>query len=135
MGILLEHYGGNLPTWLAPEQVRVLPIADRHADYAHEVAAVFAGAAAQADAHLYVAVADRPERLGKRTREGQLHKVPYLLVVGDREAQEHTVSVRVRGTDEGSRPVDEVAVEILDEVRERRLPVVAEASADEAGAD
>jgi threonyl-tRNA synthetase len=135
MGILLEHYGGNLPTWLAPEQVRVLPIADRHAAYAHEVAAVFAGAAAQHGRHLYVAVDDRAESLGKRIREGQLHKVPYLLVVGDREAQKRTVSVRARGTDEGSRPVDEVAVDILDEVRERRLPAVAEAPAGEAAAD
>jgi threonyl-tRNA synthetase len=126
MGILLEHYGGNLPTWLAPEQVRVLPIADRHAGYAHEVAAVFAGAAAQAGTHLWVAVDDRAESLGKRIREGQMHKVPYLLIVGDREAQEHTVSVRIRGKDEGSMPIDEVVGGIMDEVRERRLPAAAE---------
>jgi threonyl-tRNA synthetase len=131
MGILLEHYGGNLPTWLAPEQVRVLPIADRHAGYAHEVAAVFAGATAQAGTHLWVAVDDRAESLGKRIREGQMHKVPYLLIVGDREAQEHAVSVRVRGKDEGSMPVDEVVGGIIDEVRERRLP----APADEAAAE
>jgi threonyl-tRNA synthetase len=135
MGILLEHYGGHLPTWLAPEQVRVLPIADRHAEYAHEVAAIFAGAGAQADTHLWVAVDDRAESLGKRIREGQVHKVPYLLVVGDRESQERTVSVRVRGKDEGSRPVDEVAVGIIDEVRERRLPPVVAATPDGAGPD
>jgi len=128
MGILLEHYGGNLPTWLAPEQVRVLPIADRHAAYAHEVAAVFAGAAAQAGVHIYASVDDRAESLGKRIREGQVHKVPYLLIVGDREAQERTVSVRARGKDEGSRPVDDVAAAIIDEVRERRLPPAVDAS-------
>jgi len=128
MGILLEHYGGNLPTWLAPEQVRVLPIADRHAAYAHEVAAVFAGAAAQAGVHIYASVDDRAESLGKRIREGQVHKVPYLLVVGDREAQERTVSVRARGKDQGSRPVDDVAAAIIDEVRERRLPPAVDAS-------
>jgi threonyl-tRNA synthetase len=124
MGILLEHYGGNLPTWLAPEQVRVLPIADRHTECAHEVAAVFAGAAAQAGLHLWVAVDDRAESLGKRIREGQVHRVPYLLVVGDREASQKTVAVRLRGKDEGSRPVDEVVSGIVDEVRERRLPAL-----------
>ncbi len=122
LGILLEQYGGNLPAWLAPEQVRILPIADRHAEYAHEAAATFAGAAGQADLPLWVSVDDRGESLGKRIREGQLHKVPYLLVVGDREAQERTVAVRARGEDEGSRPLDEVVAQIVDEVRERRLP-------------
>jgi threonyl-tRNA synthetase len=122
LGILLEQYGGNLPLWLAPEQVRILPIADRHAEYAHEAAATFAGAAGQADLPLWVSVDDRGESLGKRIREGQLHKVPYLLVVGDRETQERTVAVRARGEDEGSRPLDEVVAQIVDEVRERRLP-------------
>ncbi|MBM3147158.1 MAG: threonine--tRNA ligase, partial [Actinobacteria bacterium] len=122
LGILLEQYGGNLPLWLAPEQVRVLPIADRHAEYAREAAATFAGAAGQADLPLWVSVDERGESLGKRIREGQLHKVPYLLVVGDREAQERTVAVRARGEDGGSRPLDEVVAQIVDEVRERRLP-------------
>lgn len=122
LGILLEHYGGNLPLWLAPEQVRVLPIADRHAQYAHEVRGAFAGAAEQAGLPLWVSVDDRGESLGKRIREGQLHKVPYLLVVGDREAQERTVAVRARGVDEGSRALDEVVAQIVDEVRGRRLP-------------
>jgi len=122
LGILLEHYGGNLPTWLAPEQVRILPIADRHADYAHEVRGMFAGAAEEAGLPLWVSVDDRGESLGKRIREGQVHKVPYLLVVGDREAEERAVAVRHRGDDEGATPAAEVVERIVDEVRERRLP-------------
>ncbi len=122
MGIMLEHYGGNLPTWLAPEHARILPIADRHAAFAHEVRGAFQGAADQAGLVLWASVDDRAESLGKRIREGQVQKVPYLLIVGDREAQEHTVAVRARGNDEGSQPVDDVVARIVDEVRERRLP-------------
>jgi len=125
MGILLEHYGGNLPTWLAPVQVLVLPIADRHAAYAREVEAAFA-AAAEADGRargpVWVEVDDSSESLGKRIREGQVQKVPYILVVGDREQRERTVSVRERGADKGAAPLERVVADILDEISERRLP-------------
>ena len=81
MGILLEHYGGNLPTWLAPDQVLVLPVSDRHAEYGQEVRdALFA-------AGVRVALDDRSESLGRRIRDGQMQKVPYLLIVGDREVE------------------------------------------------
>ncbi len=124
MGILLEHYGGNLPTWLAPVQVLVLPIADRHAAYAREVEAAFAAAEADGRARtpVWVEVDDSSESLGKRIREGQVQKVPYILVVGDREQRERTVSVRERGADKGAAPLERVVADILDEISERRLP-------------
>ncbi|MEZ5126142.1 MAG: threonine--tRNA ligase [Thermoleophilia bacterium] len=119
MGILLEHYGGNLPTWLAPVQALIIPIADRHAEYGHEVAA------ALAEAGLRVEVDDRPESMGKRIRDGQLQKVPYLLVVGDKEAETREVAVRERGEQKGSVPLADVVAQIATEVRERRLPAKA----------
>jgi threonyl-tRNA synthetase len=119
MGILLEHYGGNLPTWLAPVQAVVLPVADRHADYAVGVmeALKVAGLRAEVDY--------RSESVGKRIRDGQLQKVPYLLVVGDREEGARAVSVRARGEEKGSVPVEQFVKELRDEVEERRLPELA----------
>ncbi|MEE4275262.1 MAG: threonine--tRNA ligase [Thermoleophilia bacterium] len=122
MGILLEHYGGNLPTWLAPTQVVVVPISDRHATYAHAVRMAAVAAARQVGVDLWVEVDDRPESLGKRIRETQLQKVPYVLVVGDREQAEHTVSVRQRGKDRGDAALDCIVGAIADEVRTRVLP-------------
>ena len=117
MGILLEHYGGNLPTWLAPDQVLVVPVSDRHAEYGREVRdALFA-------AGVRVALDDRPESLGRRIRDGQLQKVPYLLIVGDREVEGRAVSVRERGKELGSLPLAEFTARLLAEVAERRLPV------------
>ncbi len=126
MGILLEHYGGNLPTWLAPQQALVLPIADRHGDYAARVMRALreAGAAdpAKAPVGLHVDVDDRGESVGKRIRDAQLQKVPYILVVGDREADKGTVGVRERGVDRGPMPLAEFVEQLVAEVRERRLP-------------
>ncbi len=126
MGILLEHYGGNLPTWLAPEQALVLPIADRHGEYAREVLRTLRGAGAadpsRAPVTLYVDIDDRGESVGKRIRDAQLQKLPYILVVGDREQESGTVGVRERGEDRGPRPLDEFVAELVEEVRERRLP-------------
>ena len=85
IGILLEHTGGELPLWLAPVQAAVLPLADRHNDYAHEVAAALRAAELRAE------VDDRTESVGRKIREAELRKVPYMLVVGDREAEERAV--------------------------------------------
>ena len=79
IGILIEHYAGEFPLWLAPVQAVVLPVADRHVDYAHEVRAALAG--------LRVEVDERTESIGRKIREAELRKVPYMLVVGDREAE------------------------------------------------
>ena len=122
MGILLEHYGGNLPTWLAPEQVLVLPIADRHAEYAREVLVALRAAGAEASVTLHADIDDRGESIGKRIRDAQLQKVPYILVVGDREVEQRAVGVRERGEDKGARPLAEFIDDLVAEVRERRLP-------------
>jgi threonyl-tRNA synthetase len=116
MGILLEQYGGNLPTWLAPVQALVIPIADRHAAYGYEVVGALRQAGIRAD------VDDRPESMGKRIRDGQMQKVPFLLVVGDREQETREVAVRERGEQKGSVLVGDIAERIAREVGERRLP-------------
>jgi threonyl-tRNA synthetase len=88
IGILLEHFAGELPLWLAPRQVAVLPIADRHNDYAHSVRDMLAAAG------IRVSVDDRSESVGRKIRDAELEKVPFMLVVGDREAAESQVGVR-----------------------------------------
>ena len=91
IGILIEHYAGEFPVWLAPVQAQVLPISDRHAEAAHALAARLAGMGVR------VAVDDRSESIGRRIREAELKKVPYMLVVGDREVAEGVVAVRRHG--------------------------------------
>jgi threonyl-tRNA synthetase len=104
IGILLEHTAGELPFWLTPVQAVVLPIADRHADAARTAAATLRAAG------LRIEVDDRTESVGRKIREAELRKVPYMLVVGDREADDGTVSVRRhREGDEGSEAVDALA--------------------------
>jgi len=97
IAILIEHYAGAFPLWLAPVQAIVLPIADRHLDYARSVRDALKGAGLRAD------LDERQEKIGYKIREAQLQKIPYMLVVGDREAAEGTVSVRTRaGGDQGA---------------------------------
>jgi threonyl-tRNA synthetase len=97
--ILLEHYAGAFPTWLAPVQVRVLPVRDDHADYAREVRALLAAAGVRAEAD----EADEP--LGARIRKAKLEKLPYILVVGDMDIAARTVGVNARGSDAPERGV------------------------------
>ena len=107
IAILLEHTGGALPVWLSPVQAVVIPIADRHVDYAREVEARLRGAG------LRVEVDARTERMNLKIREAQLRKVPYMLVVGDREQEAGAAAVRARsGEDRGAEPVEEIAREI-----------------------
>ncbi len=107
IGILLEHTGGDLPLWLAPVQARILPIADRHNDAARAIAEQARTAGVR------VHVDDRTESVGRKIRDGELAKVPFLLVVGDREADEGTVSVRARHEgDLGARPSAEFLAEL-----------------------
>ena len=101
-GVLIEHYAGAFPMWLAPVQAVVLPISDKHAPYAREVLEELKRARIRAQ------MDDRNEKLNARIRDSQLQKVPFMLVVGDREAQSRSVSVRRRDTgDAGSRPLAE----------------------------
>ena len=107
-GILIEHYGGRFPTWLAPTQAIVLPVADRHVDYARRVAAELTDAGAR------VRVDERSESVGRKIRDAELAKIPYMLVVGDREQDEGTVSVRSHeGGDQGSAAAEDVARTLL----------------------
>ena len=100
IGILIEHFAGAFPLWLSPEQVRILPITDRINDYAGSVRAGCARAGLRAK------LDDRSEKIGAKIRDAQLQKVPYMLVLGDREAADNTVAVRTRrGGDEGAVPL------------------------------
>jgi len=115
-GVMLEHFGGDLPPWLAPEQARVLPITDAVNDYAERVTADLRSRG------LRVEVDRRSEKLGYKIREGETQKVPYLLVVGQREADDGRVSLRLRDRrDEGVQSVDEVSERIINAVHTRSL--------------
>jgi threonyl-tRNA synthetase len=108
IGILIEHLGGELPLWLAPQQAAVLPVADRHNPYAIEVAAELRAAGLRAE------VDDRTESIGRKIREAELQKLPFMLVVGDREAEARAVSLRRRREgDLGSVPIAEAVERLL----------------------
>ncbi len=114
IGILTEHYAGEFPVWLTPVQAIVLPISDRFVAVAHGVRdALRAGG-------VRVEIDDRTESIGRKIREAELRKIPYMLVVGEREAADGTVAVRERhGGDLGSLPVDELVARIAAQSRER----------------
>ena len=115
IAILIEHYAGAFPLWLAPVQVRVLPIADRHAEYGRTVVAALSEAGLRAE------LDERQEKIGYKIREAQLQKIPYMLVIGDREAAEGTVAVRTRaGGDQGAQPVAAFIAAAREEVESRR---------------
>jgi len=117
IAILIEHYAGAFPLWLAPVQVILLPIADRHADYAARVRDRLTAAG------LRVELDARQEKIGYKIREAQLQKIPYMLVAGDREAAEGTVSVRSRtGGDLGARSIDDFVEQALAEIAARQEP-------------
>jgi threonyl-tRNA synthetase len=116
IALLIEHFAGAWPLWLAPVQAVVLPIADRHLPYAGRVRAELAAAG------LRVELDERQEKIGYKIREAQLQKVPYMLVIGDREAAEGTVSVRSRaGGDLGPRAVADFVRDALDESARKDL--------------
>ncbi|ADU25772.1 threonine--tRNA ligase [Ethanoligenens harbinense] len=114
LALLIEKYAGAMPTWLAPEQVRVLPISEKHEAYAQPVLEKLRAAGLRAT------VDQRNEKIGYRIREAQLEKVPYMLVAGDREAEEGTVSVRARVGEGGTQTVDAFLKDILQEIAEKR---------------
>jgi threonyl-tRNA synthetase len=114
IGVMIEHYGGAFPVWLAPVQAIVLPIADRHIPYAASVQRELRDFGVRAE------LDDRSERVNAKIRDAQLQKIPYMLVVGDREAASQAVAVRLRsGEDLGARPVQEIVERIVREDKER----------------
>src|SRR5687767_5915724 len=114
IGFLLEHYAGKFPLWLAPLQVKVLPISDKFLDYAQTVREKLKKADIRAE------VDDRNEKIGKKIRDTELLKVPYMLVVGEKEMNENKVAVRRQGLgDIGQFPVDEVVSKLVSEMKNR----------------
>jgi threonyl-tRNA synthetase len=123
IALLIEHFAGAWPLWLAPVQAVVLPISDRHLEYAAQVTARLTAAGLRAE------LDERQEKINYKIREAQLQKVPYMLVTGDREAAEGTVAVRARSAgDLGARPVDRFIADALDEIRRKDLGAAAPAA-------
>ena len=115
IGIITEHFAGAFPVWLSPVQVKVMPITDRSADYAKEVAVKLSELGVRVETDL------RNEKIGYKIREAQMQKLPYMLVVGDREAESGKVAVRTRtGEDLGAMSFDDFAAKILDEIKTKK---------------
>ncbi len=116
IGVITEHFAGAFPVWLSPVQVKVMPITDRSADYAKGVAEKLNAAGIRVETDL------RNEKIGYKIREAQVQKLPYMLVVGDKEAESGCVSVRTRGgVDLGAMPVDEFLAKIQEEIANKTI--------------
>ena len=113
-GVLVEHYGGAFPTWLAPVQAIVIPISDRHIGYADTIAS-------RLNTHgIRVEVNDKSERMNAKIRDAQIQKIPYMLVVGDKEAEANAAAVRLRdGTDLGAIPIQQIEDRMISEITSR----------------
>jgi threonyl-tRNA synthetase len=117
LGVLVEHYAGAFPPWLAPVQVVAIPIAERHNDYLHEVAARLREKGIRVD------VDESDDRMQKKIRNAQLQKVPFMLIAGDRDVEEGAVSFRYRNGDQDNGvSVDDAIARVVDAV-ERRVQV------------
>ena len=115
LAMLIEHYGGAFPTWLAPVQAIVIPIADRHVEFAHSVESRLK------DAGIRAQVDDRSERMNAKIRHAQMQKIPYMLVVGDKEIEADAAAVRLRdGENLGALPVADVVARICEEIETKR---------------
>ena len=114
IGILIEHFAGAFPTWLSPVQVKVLPISDKYMEYGEKVKAALEAA------NIRTEIDTRAEKIGYKIREARLQKIPYMLVVGAKEEEENTVSVRSRfAGDEGAKSLDDFIAAITDEIKNR----------------
>ena len=113
---LIEKYAGKFPTWLCPEQVRVLPISEKFGDYAYEIEAELKKNG------ILTSVDNRAEKIGFKIREARLEKIPYMLVVGEKEQADKTVSVRSRfAGDEGVKPLSDFINQIEEEIRTKEI--------------
>ena len=111
IGVLIENYAGAFPTWLAPVQVKVLPIADSHKEYAEKVKEELENVG------IRVEIDERNEKIGYKIREAQLEKIPYMLVLGDKEKAANSVGVRSRKDgDIGAMPIDEFIAKVVEEI-------------------
>ncbi|HRN91930.1 MAG TPA: threonine--tRNA ligase [Ferruginibacter sp.] len=115
IGFLLEHFAGKFPTWLAPLQVKVLPISDKFMDYAQQVTSQLRSNMIRAE------VDDRSEKIGKKIRDAEMLKIPYMLIIGEKEMQEESVSVRRQGLgDTGMVKLESLIHSLLQDIRERK---------------
>ena len=118
IGFLLEHYAGKFPVWLAPLQVKILPISDKFMPYAQQVFAQFKKAGVR------VEIDDRNEKIGKKIRDTEIMKVPYMLVIGEKEVAENKLSIRRQGKgDLGMLDKDLFLIQVLEEIKERLAPI------------
>ncbi len=116
IGILTEHFAGAFPTWLAPVQIKMLPIADRHLDRIYEIKKQLEAAG------LRVEVDDRSEKIGFKIRSAQLEKVPYMVIVGDKDIENNTISIRSRKEGEiGAMKVQDFITAIVEEIEEKEF--------------
>ncbi len=116
LGILIEHFGGAFPIWLAPQQVQVIAVADAHQDYAMQVVK------ALQHEQIRVQIDDRQEKLGKKIREAQLHKIPYIIVIGDRETANQNISVRRHGQQASVEyTVSQLMKELTEAIKQKNL--------------
>ncbi|MBA2456588.1 MAG: threonine--tRNA ligase, partial [Nocardioidaceae bacterium] len=114
VGVLTEHYAGAFPPWLAPVQVVAIPVAERHVAYLEDVAGRLR------DSAIRVELDDSDDRMQKKIRTAQTHKVPFMLIAGDRDVEDAAVSFRYRsGEQDNGVPVDEAVSRIVDSVRRR----------------
>jgi threonyl-tRNA synthetase len=112
MAMIIEHFAGAFPVWLAPVQAMIIPIADRHQEYANQVLDILKSAGVRAE------VDSRSERMNAKVRDAQLMKIPYMLVVGDKEASENAVAVRLRTNENlGATPIDTFVARITDIIK------------------
>jgi threonyl-tRNA synthetase len=115
-GVLIEHFGGDFPVWLSPEQVRLVPVSEKTLDYARDLLSSLRAAGVRAS------IDERNDKLGAKIRRSEIDKVPYALVLGAKEAESRSVSIRSRARgDEGSAPIDQFVARIAEEIRTRAL--------------
>ena len=111
LGVVIEHFGGAFPTWLAPIQAQIIPIADRHLPYAYQLQTSLDGRNIRSD------VDSRSERMGAKIRQAQVNKIPYMLIVGDKEQELNGAAVRLRsGEDLGVMSADSICERIFNEI-------------------
>ena len=116
IGVLIEHFSGNFPTWLSPLQAIVLPISEKHHEYAQSVFSELKKAGVRTKADV------RPEKIGSKIRDAETQKVPYMLIVGDKESESSTVSVRRHTLGyTGQKPLDTFISDLIGEISERRI--------------
>jgi len=117
IGVAIEHFGGAFPTWLSPVQVAIIPVSEKHLDYAHTVKHLLSGFSIRTE------LFDGNDSLGKRIREAKMNKIPYVLVIGDKEIAENSVTVEKRGSEEKgvSTPINDFVTTITNEIKNRSI--------------